>query len=194
MSRIVHLVRHGTHAEVGRVLSGRSEIDLNAEGAMQADAVGALLEGVPVATIHSSPRRRAWRTAAPLAAARGLEVRLADALDEIDFGAFAGRSFGALDGDAEWHRWNAERVAARCPGGETMAEAVGRARAYLFALDAAATPAVCFTHCDIIRGLVAATLEVGFDRIHAMACDPGSCTTLAIDAGRLVTINAQVRR
>lgn len=192
--RTVILVRHGAHAELGRVLSGRSEIALSAQGLAEATALAAALDGAAIASLHASPRRRAQETIAPLAARRGLPVRIANALDEVDFGAFAGRAFAGLDGDPAWFRWNAERHSARCPGGETMAEAVGRAVAYVTALAADDYPALCVTHCDIVRGLVADQLGLGLDRLLAFDCDPASRTTLAwTDGGmRLVSLNQPV--
>ena len=196
MIRIVHLVRHGSHQEVGKVLSGRSEIPLDGNGRHEAVQAVKLLADLSIVSIHSSPRRRAWETALPLARSRGLDVQHADALDEIDFGSFSGRAFAALDADPDWQSWNAARGTTRCPGGETMAEAVARARDYLLSLPGTAMPAVCFTHCDIIRSVVADLLGLGLDRIFQLDCDPGSVTTLAIDAGgtRLLGLNASVRR
>ena len=117
MAHPILLIRHGNHPEVGRVLSGRSEIALDAKGVAQAEALAAMLGDMPLAAIHSSPRRRCRDTAAPIAALAGLEVAADLALDEIDFGTFMGRSFAELDGDPDWRRWNAERDAARGPGG-----------------------------------------------------------------------------
>jgi broad specificity phosphatase PhoE len=195
MKRIVHLVRHGTHAEVGRVLSGRSEIALDARGRAEAEALAARLDALPLASIHSSPRRRARETAAPIAARKGLQVHIADALDEVDFGRFAGSAFADLAGDADWQHWNAERATARCPGGETMAEAVARARDYIEKLPAEQTPALCVSHCDIIRGLVARALGLGLDRIFAFDCDPASVTTLILHGSdvRLASLNLPAR-
>jgi len=192
MPGILHLLRHGTHAEVGKRLSGRSEIALDERGRAEAAALAPALDSLPIASIHSSPRRRALETAAPLAERRGFPVHIAPALDEIDFGIFAGRDFVELDADSDWMRWNAERPRFRCPGGETMAEAVERAWSYLSALPAEAMPALCVTHCDVIRGIVAARL--GLDGIFALGCDPASLTSLAIegDGVRLLTLNARL--
>lgn len=191
MPRLIILARHGAHAEVGRVLSGRSEIPLSSEGEREAAALARAAQDVGLASLHASPRRRTQQTAAPVATALGLPVTTAPALDEIDFGAFSGRSFDALAGDAAWQLWNAARDTARCPGGETMAEAVARAQAYLAALPAAQTPALCVTHCDIIRGIVANVLGVSYAKMFALDCDPGSLTTLAVEgeAWRLVSLN-----
>lgn len=191
MTRTILLARHGIHAEVGHVLSGRSEIALAAEGRAQAERLAVWLDRVPLSSIHTSPRARTRQTAAPVAARRGLVPVVAPALDEIDFGTFTGRDFAALDADADWQRWNAERDTARCPGGETMAEAVARAWDYLHALPAAATPALCVTHCDVIRGLVARHMGVSFTAIYGFDCAPGSVTTFALSDAemRLVALN-----
>jgi ribonuclease H / adenosylcobalamin/alpha-ribazole phosphatase len=196
MGVTVHLVRHGTHAEVGRVLSGRSEIALDVRGRDEVRALTDALREMPVRSLHSSPRRRARETIAPLAAQLGVEVQIAPALDEVDFGGFTGRSFSALESDSAWQRWNADRHAARCPGGETMAEAAGRALAYLRAIPAEQSPTVCVTHCDVIRGVVAQALGLPFDRIFLFDCDPASITTIELDeAGiRVVSLNQRVRR
>lgn len=185
------LVRHGSHAELGRVLSGRSGIALDPRGRAEAEALTRGLEGTPIASLHASPRRRALETIEPLAEQRGLAVRVAPALDEIDFGSFDGREFAALDGNADWERWNAERATARCPGGETMAEAIARAVGYLLDLSAEDFPALCVTHCDIIRGIVAEQTGSGLGAMFAFDCEPASVTTLAIEDGklRLVSIN-----
>ena len=190
----IYLVRHGTHDEIGKRLSGRSEIPLNARGHSEAEMLAERLERIPIASIHSSPRRRAFETAQPIAARRGLAVHVAPALDEIDFGAFAGRAFALLDGESDWTRWNAERDSFRCPGGETMAEVVARAEAYLAGLAPASRPALCVTHCDVIRGLAAARLRLGFERMLTLDCGPASVTILEEPGMRPARFNARALR
>ena len=76
-----------------------------------------------------------------------------------------------------------------------MTEAVTRAWDYLHALPATATPALCVTHCDVIRGLVASHLGLPFTAIYGFNCDPGSVTTLVLNdpaagaGARLVALN-----
>lgn len=192
---IVHLVRHGTHAEVGGILSGRSEIPLSPIGQGEARAVAEAFAGTPVARLYSSPRRRTHETAAAIGAALGLPIETADALDEIDFGSFTGRDFVELDGNSDWRRWNAERGSARCPGGETMGEAIDRAAAFLGALPDIGT-AICVSHCDVIRGLVCRALGLPFERMFALDCDTASVTTLSLHAHgmQLVQLNGRVPR
>lgn len=195
MKRKIYLARHGSHAELGRVLSGRSDIPLNAQGQAEANALAAHLADGAIASIHSSPRRRARETAMPVAKRSGLPVIVADALDEIDFGRFSGATFAQLEQDPSWHRWNGERGTARCPEGETMVEATERAWAYIASLPETQTPALCVTHCDIIRGLIAAILGLDWQRIFALDCDPGSLTVIALEGSnaRLLSLNEHPR-
>jgi broad specificity phosphatase PhoE len=189
----VILVRHASHDEIGRVLSGRSEIALSAQGTAEANALARVLDSRAVSTLHASPRRRAVETAAAIGAGRGLVARISPALDEIDFGAFAGCTFAALDSIPEWQDWNRDRDTARCPGGETMHEAVFRARTYLESLPQSDGPAVCVTHCDIIRGIIATILGLRFAQMFELACDPASFTTIELAEGRarLIALNAR---
>lgn len=189
MSRIVHLARHGTHAEVGRVLSGRSPIALSEAGRTEAARLAARLAAVPLLAVYSSPRARAHETAAIAAAPHGLPVIVEDALDEIDFGDWTGRAFDDLAGDPAWDRWNDARGGAAPPGGEAMASAVARARAFLDTRPQGVT--LCVSHCDIIRGVVAAYLGLDLDRMLGFDCDPASLTTLALHPGgaQLITLN-----
>lgn len=190
MTRLLLLARHGTHAEVGHVLSGRSEIALSTRGHDEAAALARHLARVDVSAIYASPRRRTVETAAAVAQSRGIDVVHAPALDEIDFGAFTGRDFASLADDPDWQQWNAERGSARCRGGETMSEAVARAIGFLAAVGEGTS--LCVTHCDIIRGVVAHWLGLGFERMFQLGCDPGSVTTLALDergGATLVALN-----
>ncbi|SOB79958.1 Broad specificity phosphatase PhoE [Sphingomonas guangdongensis] len=184
---MILLARHGNHAEVGRVLSGRSEIALDARGRAEAAALARWIGARPLAAVHASPRRRTRETAAAL----GRPVITAPALDEIEFGDFTGRSFAALESDTDWHRWNAERETARCPGGETMGEAAARALDYLWTLPDTGSPVLCVTHCDVIRGIVAQLLGLPFARMFQIGCDPGSVSTVVLAPGdtRIVAIN-----
>jgi ribonuclease H / adenosylcobalamin/alpha-ribazole phosphatase len=186
---IVHLARHGSHAEVGHVLSGRSEIGLSAKGREEAGWLAERLAGSEITAIYSSPRRRALETAGVVAARLGVDVQIVAALDEIDFGEWVGQSFEALEGDARWRMWNQHRASAAAPGGEAMAVAIERARSFLTTI--AEGEALCVSHCDIIRGVVANYIGLHLDHLLAFDCDPASLTTLELwpGGGRLVSLN-----
>lgn len=189
MTRIVHLARHGTHAEVGRVLSGRCAIELNQVGIEEASLLASRLACLPLGAIYSSPLARAHQTASIVAERHELNVDVRDALDEIDFGEWTGVSFTTLDSDPRWHHWNAKRGSSQAPGGETMQAAVARALTFLREIQE--PEVLCVSHCDVIRGVVATCLGLDLDRLLAFDCDPASLTTLVFEQGgaRLVTLN-----
>ena len=171
------------------MLSGRSPIALSEAGRAEAARLAARLASVPLLAVYSSPRPRAHETATIAATRHGLPVFVEDALDEIDFGDWTGRAFDDLAGDPAWDRWNSARGAAAPPGGEAMASAVARARAFLDTRPQGVT--LCVSHCDIIRGIVAAYLGLDLDRMLGFDCDPASLTTLALHPGgaQLITLN-----
>ena len=189
MMHTVYLARHGTHAEVGKVLSGRSDIELSESGRNEAAALAEHMSARSISAIYSSPRRRAVETAAIVADRLGLPVTLADPLNEIDFGEWTGRSFEALEEDDRWRDWNIRRSSGAAPGGETMVESIARARAFIEGIEPGEV--LCVSHCDIIRGLVAGYLELPLDRLLAFDCAPASLTTLALgrEGGRVISLN-----
>lgn len=116
------LVRHAAHDNLGSYLAGRTmDVSLGSDGRQQAVRLAERLTTDKVDAIHTSSRKRAQETARAIGAARGLfRMEIEEALDEVDFGRWAGESFRTLDSDPLWRRWNAVRSFARTAGGETM--------------------------------------------------------------------------
>src|SRR5438067_2485975 len=132
MTTTVVLVRHGAHDLLGKVLCGREAgVELNSEGRAQASAVAGRLASRGLAAVYSGPLERVRQTAAPIAARAGLDVVIDPAIDEIDLGAWTGARFSELARQPAWRRWNARRLGARPPGGETMREAQVRMVGFL---------------------------------------------------------------
>lgn len=180
----VHLLRHGAHGDVGQRLTGRlPDGGLVDAGRAQAEDAARRLASDPPSAIYSSPRRRTLETAAILGKAFALPVTECEALDEIDFGAFEGRSFADLEGEPAWREWNAHRSTARCPGGETMGEAQARALALAFEVASRHKRApLLVTHCDIIRALHCWADRKSLDQILDVDCPPGSLSNLDLGA------------
>lgn len=156
------------------------------DGHSQADALAAELSRAAVAAVYASPRLRTRQTAEAVATVHGLPVTVVEALDEIDFGAWTGRSFEELDGQPEWDRWNSWRSLARCPGGESMAEAQDRAAAFVDEVGQrhGGQTVVLVTHCDIIRALLCREHGRSLDDILGFEAEPASVARLAVGARR----------
>lgn len=188
------MVRHGAHVHLGRVLTGRMPgVPLADEGRTQAERVASRLAGGAVAAVYSSPMERARETAEPIARALGLEVRICEALNEIDFGAWTGLAFDDLDADPRWHGWNRERAAGCPPGGEPMAAVQERACREAEAWRGRHPDAtvVAVGHADVIKAVVCRFLGLSLDRHGAFEIDPASLTTLVAweGGGKLVRLN-----
>jgi broad specificity phosphatase PhoE len=160
-------------------------------------ALGRRLADEALTEIQTSPRERARATAEAVAAATGAPLTVTEALDEIDFGAWTGADFAALDGQPLWDAWNAARATARTPGGESMDEAASRIADHIETL-VATRPGeriALVTHCDMIRALVARVLGLPLDNLLRFEIDPASLSRL--EAGpwgaRLLSLNDTAR-
>src|SRR6266545_1782018 len=151
---IFYLIRHGNNDYVGNTIVGWTPgIQLNAEGAHQAERLALRLGDAGIRRIFSSPLDRALGTAAPLAATLGLRVEVRDELGEVRFGDWTGRRLADLEIEPHWQRFQSYRSGTRAPGGELMVESQARIVAELERLRIAYprdTIAVV-SHADIIR-------------------------------------------
>jgi probable phosphoglycerate mutase len=124
MTRIV-LIRHGETAwNAERRLQGHLDIPLNAEGLRQARAMAAALAQEEFDLVVSSDLARASATAAALADARSMPVRLDPALRERAYGAFEGLLYADIERryPAEFAAWQRRDIDAVMPHGERFAE------------------------------------------------------------------------
>jgi len=101
----VFLIRHGeTGLNAAGVLRGQLDVPLNAAGALEARALGALFGGVPLAAVVSSPLTRAVDTALQVVAPSGAPLSIDERLRDRFYGELAGHSieqveeqFGSVD-------------------------------------------------------------------------------------------------
>lgn len=184
---IFHLIRHAAHGQLGRVLTGRTgNAHLSDLGRRQAQAVAARLQDATPDAILSSPQPRARETAAPIAAATRLQCCISSSLDEIDFGAWDGRTFQALETDPIWKRWNDDRDNARTPGNETMADVAARVLALIDDLrrEFPDGRVALVSHSDVIKAAICRFRRLSFQSVHDFEVAPASITTVAVGDGR----------
>ncbi len=124
------LLRHGqTALSIEKRFSGVGDPSLTALGADQAAAAAARLASSAALAVVSSPLARARQTAAPVAAALGLEVEVEEGFRETDFGDWEGHTFSEVR--AKWPRemdaWLASTAVAP-PYGESFDATTTRVR------------------------------------------------------------------
>lgn len=189
MSLRLHLLRHGqTPASRENVFCGAGlDVELTPDGRAMAAAFAAAYRETPWRAIHAGPLRRTRETAQLIADAwhdvRNLPVLVDDALTEIDYGRWDGRSTDVVDHDFhdDYVRWTADPAWNAPTGGET---AVALARRMLGVVEAItrATPdgdVLLVSHKASIRALLCALLGVDVGRFrYRFGCPVGSLTVV----------------
>jgi broad specificity phosphatase PhoE len=190
----LHLVRHGSHVLPPGVLAGRSPgVTLSGEGREQALRTAERLAGAGgIDAVQCSPLERTYQTAGVIADRLRLSPVRVDALVEIDFGDWTGRSFEELDRCEDWRQWNHFRTGTRPPGGETMLEAQARALRHVETL-APGTATVLVSHCDVIRAMLTHWLGMPTDLLLRLEIAPASISTVEIGpwGPRILRINEE---
>jgi len=190
----IHLLRHAAHDRVSRVLCGRMEgVALGEAGRAQAGRLAARMARLRLDALYTSPMQRCWETAEAIGRATGLAPQAEEAFNEIDFGAWTGLSFAALEPDPRWRFWNTERDRAEAPGGEAMRAAQARAVAGIAALlprhEGQAVAVV--SHADILKAILLHYLAAPLQSYGGLEISPASLTTLVIwpGGGTIQTMN-----
>ncbi|WP_244607032.1 histidine phosphatase family protein [Bosea sp. CS1GBMeth4] len=178
------LLRHAAHDDVGSFLAGRTPgILLGQAGRAQAGRLAERLKRERLAALYCSPRERTRQTADAIAAAGAAEApQVLDALDEIDFGGWSGKSFAELDADETWRAWNARRSEAVTPGGESFADVARRIVGTMERLAGRHAGAAIglVTHADVIKAAVLHHLGLAADDWWRIEVSPASITRLVL--------------
>ena len=183
MATTLLLVRHGLTAAVGHALAGRAdEPGLGDEGWAQAQRLADWLHGVQPSAVYTRPIRRAVQAAECIAARLQQRAQARPALTEVDFGAWTGRRFAALDDVERWRRFNTFRSRTAPPGGEPMSAVQARVVGELLGLRDAHPDAtvVVVSHADPIRSALAHFLGVPLDLMLRLSVDPASTSALEL--------------
>ena len=183
MTTTFFLVRHAAHDRVGTVLCGRMpRVRLGEVGKAQARRLSERFAHETIACIRTSPLERAVETAEPIAARIGEPVEICEAITEIDFGAWSGMSFEALEQDPRWNAWNSARSVNRAPEGETMLEAQGRIVKTLEELREhyPGKSVILVSHGDVIKSALLHHLGMPLDAYARFEIEPASISTLVV--------------
>lgn len=175
------IVRHAeTEWSRERRFTGWRDVPLTARGWRQSEAVARAVAGLPVRAVYASPLERARASAAPVARAHGLEVRLAPEFREMGFGEWEGltREAAAARDPEAFHAWRTAPHLARVPGGEALSDVAARVERGLRALRAAHADQtlVLVTHAIVARLLVIDALGLAPGRLWSVDASPAGIT------------------
>lgn len=186
-AREILLIRHGS--SIGRTVDTYqlgaltiSDPVLSAQGEQQAEALARHLAGEAIGAIFVTPLRRTQQTAAPLAAALGLEPVVVADLREVHMGDWEHSFYDHAEaGHPLVARMMAEESWEVLPNAESAAAVASRAKAGIAAIVAATAPgtlSAAFCHAAIIADLCRQATD---SRPFAfMAPDNSSVTRLVV--------------
>lgn len=190
------LVRHGQTPTTGRKLPGTAPgLRLADLGRQQAEAVAARIASLPaVGAVYASNLERARETAAPIARARHLAVRVDADLRDLDVGEWTGASLRRLARKPEWQVVQRTPSGFRFPGGESFTEMQTRMVGALHRLVErhAGNTVVAVSHADPIKAAVAHALGVPLDLFQRIVIAPTSVSAIAFHGvtPAILTVNS----
>jgi broad specificity phosphatase PhoE len=189
------LIRHASHDLLGNTLAGRTPgLSINARGQAEIRELATRFHDQKVHAIYSSPQSRCLETATPLAESLSLPVRTNEAINEIDFGAWTGRSFQSLQLEPEWMIWVHYRSSARIPHGETIQRVQHRVIQEMEALVKTHRDqtVILMSHADVIKTALAHCLGSTLDLLERFEIAPCSVSTIAMgdDWAQVRSLNA----
>ncbi len=176
------LIRHATTAETGKRLTGRTPgVSLSPAGVEQAAALAERVGATPPAALYTSPVLRCRETARALGRAWDVAPVPYRSFAEVDYGSWAGRTFGSLRRTKAWRWVHLTPARVRFPGGETLLEVQSRAVAACEELVERHRDArvVVVSHGDVIRAILCHYLGVPLDFLQRL--DVGTVGVSVVD-------------
>jgi broad specificity phosphatase PhoE len=195
---VFHLLRHGEHGLLGRVLAGRMPgVGMTERGRAEIAAQGERLAAEKIAAIYASPLQRTRETAELVAERLGLPIGFRDDLIELDFGEWTGATFDSIRADPRWQAWSTQRSLATIPGGESMRAVQHGVVAAIVELNERHLhqTVVLVSHGDVIRSALVFLLGMPLDFYNRIEIGQGSISTVRIDASgiRILALNDRPR-
>jgi len=178
------LIRHGeTQALVEERLVARLPgVPLNAAGREQVETLASGLTRCGISAIYTGPLQRGRETAEIIGKSTGLTSTTLEALDEIDFGEWTGKTVAELRSDPRWHQFNELRSCGHPPGGESLLDVQARCVPAILELrerhDGQTVALV--THADVIRAGLAHFGGIPLDLIGRFEIRPASVTAIQV--------------
>ena len=196
MTTTVLLVRHGqTNSNVTGFYMGRSDEDLDEVGHTQARRLSSRLSGWPIASVYTSPLRRAYTTAAILAEPHLLELNVLDDLIELGLGDWQGLHMDEIK--RRWPDvWQQSRIdpsEVTMPNGESFRQVTERA-VRVFESVVRSNPGkqvVIVTHEVVVKVIVAHVLGVSNSMYRRFEVNNASLSVVRVanSNSRLITLN-----
>jgi broad specificity phosphatase PhoE len=147
---------------------GRRDPPLSERGCREAEALAEAAVSAGIATLYTSPLRRAYETARVVGDALGLEPASDERLAESSRGTWEGRLTVDIAREAPelWRAWQRPPLDFRFPGGESLDEHMSRVRAALADLSRTPAPTLAVCHGGTIRCALLHARRLPTEKFH----------------------------
>lgn len=157
------LIRHGeTKWNRELVFRGIRDIELSERGHRQAELLAKRLKDYKIDAIFSSPLSRAMQTVQPAAGALGLTVQPEQAINDLDFGLWAGLTVDQVKEKFpdQFEKWRVNPLEMDFPEGDRVSEAKLRCFDWLKCISGGDYERIALvTHKVILKLLVLSVLD-----------------------------------
>lgn len=179
------LLRHAhSVANEKGVLAGRAPgIALSKKGAVQAEELKDRLGSLNFKEIRISPLERCLLTLQPWLSEQGIsekKIVIEKGFSEVDYGSWTGKKLSLLSLKKEWRVVQKTPSKMVFPEGESLMEVQRRARKSLMKTIEMAEGGIALivSHGDVIKSIIADSLELELDKFQKIVIDPASISVL----------------
>jgi alpha-ribazole phosphatase/probable phosphoglycerate mutase len=165
------LIRHGNTVDEDtvKVYKGKTDIPLSRTGVLRMHGAAAFLSTFTLDRIYTSTLSRSIDSGRIIAAGRGIDIEVASAFDEVDFGVWEGLSFGEVREryPEAFRLWFKDPITYPPPQGESFRKAQKRSMTRLRKIIAEhkGQQIAIVAHAGILRIMIFALLDM---RLHSL--------------------------
>jgi broad specificity phosphatase PhoE len=173
------LARHGeTEWNVQEVFRGRIDVELNQTGIKQAELLAEHLSHLKLDAVYSSPLKRALKTAEIIARDHKLEVEIAPALIDCDFGQWQGLRLQEVKEKYKelYAEWANSPHLVKIPDGESLNDVRERALGVVNEAVAKHKGAIVLVSHRVVNKVLICAL-LGLDNSHFWNIRQDNCAT-----------------
>lgn len=181
---IIYLLRHAqSSANTKGILAGQdNSVELSKKGAKEANEIVGYLESLKIAKVYCSPLTRCLQTVTPFMTKNPkIDFEVEPRLIEMNYGKWSGRKLSSLARDSRWKKVINKPATFTFPEGESFRQMRTRVDRLLADLASHNGSILLVTHGDIIKMILASTLNLPIDRFQAFVAEPASISTIRVE-------------
>ena len=180
---IVYLLRHAQSvANTKGILAGQdNSVELSKEGFQQSKELVNYLATLKINQVYCSPLTRCVQTITPFMKANPkIEFQIKSDLIEMNYGEWSGRKLRTLSRDRRWKSVQKKPSSFTFPQGESFKQMRRRVDGLIKDLTLEKGPILLVTHGDIIKMILAASLDLPIDKFQSFVAEPASISAISI--------------